>query len=201
VTLASLAAVSVVSYLDQIGRLNVSILGADPAVFFFALSFSVLWYLMFVTIPYTGNYNCVTMGWCYTGAIAQAFQKVGFFELRVKSRQVCRDCTTLDCAKSCPIGLVDMPGHFRQTGRFRSTKCCGVGNCVGACPYNNLYIHDIRHWVRDRLGARGDRRAPNPVLPMVRGSGAPNTRAMRLAPIGTVGGALPSTSASARSEK
>jgi hypothetical protein len=190
VTLAALAAVSVVSYLDQIGRLNVLILGTDPAVFFFAFSFSVLWYLMFVTIPYTGNYNCVTMGWCYTGAIAQAFQKVGFFELRVKSRRVCQDCTTLDCAKSCPIGLVDMPGHFRQTGRFRSTKCCGVGNCVGACPYGNLYIHDIRHWVRDRLGSRGDRRSPSPVLPMARRVGAPNTV-----------GALPGATAVARSQK
>jgi polyferredoxin len=139
------------SYLDQIGRLHWTVGGTDPTVFLFDLYFSVIWYVMFVTIPYTGNYNCVTMGWCYTGAIAQAFQKIGFFKLKVKDRQVCRDCTTLDCAKSCPVGLVDMPGHFRTKGEFRSTKCCGVGNCVGACPYGNLYIHDIRHWFRDRL--------------------------------------------------
>ena len=150
VVMVALVGTSFLSYFDQIGRLHILVGGVDPSVFLFTLSFSVLWYVMFVTIPYTGNYNCVTMGWCYTGAIAQAFQKIGFFKLKVKDRQVCKDCTTLDCAKSCPVGLVDMPGHFRTKGEFRSTKCCGVGNCVGACPYGNLYIYDIRHWLRGK---------------------------------------------------
>ncbi len=165
--LGSLAVASAASVLDSAGVWNVTVLGSDPTVFLFALYFGVLWYVMFVTIPYFGNYNCVTMGWCYTGTIAQAFQRVGFFKLKVHDRQVCRDCTTLDCAKACPVGLVDMPGHFRQTGEFRSTKCCGVGDCVGVCPYNNLYIADVRHWVRDRLGLP---KRPSPVkhLPMVR---------------------------------
>ena len=143
--MGSLVVVSSLSYLDQVGKLSVTILGADPSVFFFSLSFGVLWYVIFVTIPYTGNYNCVTMGWCYTGTIAQAFQRLGFFRLKVRDRGVCQRCTTLDCAKSCPVGLVDMPGHFRQTGSFRSSKCCGVGNCVEACPYGNLYVWDVRH--------------------------------------------------------
>ena len=157
------------SYFDQIGRLNVTIGGADPSVFFFALSFSVLWYVMFVTTPYTGTYNCVTMGWCYTGTIAAAFQRVGVYRLKVRDRQVCRDCTTIDCAKACPVGLVDMPGFFRTTGEYRSSKCCGVGNCVGACPYGNLYIHDIRHVVRRWLHRP---EVPEIRLPMVR----PNPR-------------------------
>lgn len=150
--MGSLVVTSFLSYLDTTGTLNVLILGTDPAVFFFAFYFSVLWFLMFVTIPYTGNYNCVTMGWCYTGTIAQAFQKVGFFKLKVHDKQVCRDCTTLDCAKGCPVALVDMPGHLRTKGEFRSSKCCGVGDCVEACPYGNLYISDVRHWLRARLG-------------------------------------------------
>ncbi|MGA8543455.1 MAG: hypothetical protein WB947_07980 [Thermoplasmata archaeon] len=152
--LVSLALASVASYLNSIGVWSVSILSADPTVFLLSLYFGILWYVMFVTIPYTGNYNCVTMGWCYTGAIAQAFHKIGFFKLKVRDKQVCRDCTTLDCAKSCPVGLVSMPGFFRTKGEFRSTKCCGVGNCVGACPYDNLYISDFRHWIRDRIGTR-----------------------------------------------
>jgi len=150
--LSTLVGTSVLSYLDTTGALHVFVQGVDPTVFLFTVSFSVMWYVLFVTIPYAGNYNCVTMGWCYTGAIAQAFQKVGTFKLKVRDRQVCRDCTTLDCAKGCPVGLVDMPGHFRSTGEFRSTKCCGVGDCVEDCPYDNLYISDIRHWVRRRLG-------------------------------------------------
>jgi polyferredoxin len=152
--LASLAIASVASYLDSLGVWSVSILSADPTVFLFTLYFSVLWYVMFVTIPYTGNYNCVTMGWCYTGAISQAFHKIGFSKLKVRDKNVCKQCTTLDCAKSCPVGLVDMPGHFRTKGEFRSTKCCGVGSCAGACPYGNLYLADVRHWVQDHFGTR-----------------------------------------------
>ncbi|HLM92077.1 MAG TPA: hypothetical protein VK424_08570 [Thermoplasmata archaeon] len=164
--MGTLVATSVLSYLDSIGAARVYIQGNDPSVFFFAFSFSVLWYVMFVTIPYTGNYNCVTMGWCYTGTIAQAFQKIGFFKLKVHSKEVCKACTTLDCAKACPVGLVNMPGYFRTTGEFRSSKCCGVGNCVGDCPYGNLYISDVRHWVRDRLGLP-TRPVPTTRLPMV----------------------------------
>jgi polyferredoxin len=168
VTMASLVVASFVSYLDQVGTLSWSVLGADPTVFLFALYFSVLWYAMFVAIPYAGNYNCVTMGWCYTGTITAAFQSLGFFKLKVRDPQVCRDCTTLDCAKSCPVGLVDMVGHFRTRGEFRSSKCCGVGNCVGACPYGNLYIRDVRHWVRERRAPVAPAGAP---LPMVRSPG------------------------------
>ncbi len=164
--MSTLVATSVLSYLDTIGVANVYIQGTDPSVFFFAFSFSVLWYVMFVTIPYTGNYNCVTMGWCYTGTIAQAFQKIGFFKLKVHSKEVCKACTTLDCAKACPVGLVNMPGYFRKTGEFKSSKCCGVGNCVGECPYGNLYISDVRHWVRDRLGLPS-RPSASTRLPMV----------------------------------
>jgi polyferredoxin len=167
VVMVALVGTSFLSYFDQIGKLHVLVGGTDPSVFLFALSFSVLWYVMFVTIPYTGNYNCVTMGWCYTGTIAQAFQKIGFFKLKVKDRQVCKNCTTLDCAKSCPVGLVDMPGHFRQKGEFRSTKCCGVGNCVGACPYDNLYIYDIRHWLRGKAW-RPASRSTDTILPVLR---------------------------------
>ena len=165
--MGSLVVTSVLSYLDTTGAVNVYIQGNDPTVFFFAFYFAVLWYLMFVTIPYFGNYNCVTMGWCYTGTFAQAFQKIGFFKLKVHSKQVCKDCTTLDCAKGCPIGLVDMPGHFRTKGEFRSTKCCGVGDCVEACPYDNLYISDVRHWIRARLGIPIRPKATQR-LPMVR---------------------------------
>ncbi len=163
--LVALAGTSLLSYFDSAGTLDVSVGGADPSVFLFVLSFGVLWYVLFVTIPYAGNYNCVTMGWCYTGQISAAFSRIGFFGLRVRDREVCRRCTTLDCAKACPIGLVDMPGHFRTTGQFRSAKCCGVGGCAEACPYGNLYLSDVRHWIRRRL----DRSRSPPVgarLPM-----------------------------------
>ncbi len=184
VVMTSLVGASFLSYFDATGRLHVSVGGTDPTVFLFALSFGVMWYVLFVTIPYVGNYNCVTMGWCYTGTIAQAFQRLGVYRLKVRDPAVCRACTTLDCAKSCPVGLVDMPGHFRQTGEFRSSKCCGVGNCAGACPYGNLYLYDIRHWLREKLGhperPRGE--TPIPMVPAARPRTAPGAATVTLAP-------------------
>jgi polyferredoxin len=150
VVMASLVGASAISYLDAVGTLKVSIGGTDPTMFLFAFYFGVLWYVMFVTIPYTGDYNCVTMGWCYTGTITQAFSSIGFFRLRAKDKSVCRNCVSKDCGKACPVGNVDMVTHLKDAGEFRSSKCCGVGECVEACPYHNLYIYDVRHWMRQR---------------------------------------------------
>jgi len=175
--MVALLGTSVLSYLDSIGATSLYILGTDPSVFFFVASFSIAWYVLFVAIPYAGNYNCVTMGWCYTGIISAAFQKIGTFKLKVRDKQVCWDCTTLDCAKGCPVGLVDMPGHFRQTGEFRSTKCCGVGDCVEDCPYDNLYISDVRHTIRRALGRPETR-------PRRVGASAPSRPAVAAASVG-----------------
>ncbi len=181
VVMVALAGTSLLSYFDSVGTINVTVGGADPSVFLFVLSFSVLWYVLFVTIPYAGNYNCVTMGWCYTGQISAVFSRIGFFGLRVRDREVCRRCTTLDCAKACPVGLVDMPGHFRTKGVFRSAKCCGVGGCAEACPYGNLYLSDVRHWVARLLDRSGTppvgSRLPMAGSPRPRSGGAVSSRA------------------------
>jgi polyferredoxin len=152
VALTAVVSVTALSYLDSVGAIHISILGADPTVFLYNLNFGVIWYILFVTVPFVGTYNCVTLGWCHWGMVGQAVsnRRIGLFRLRVKDREVCKACTTLDCARACPIGLVDMPGHFRTRGEFRSSKCCGVGDCIEACPYDNIYIHDIRHWWRAR---------------------------------------------------
>jgi len=116
------------------------------------LYFGGLWFAMFVSVPYVGTYNCATTGFCHWGALSIPFARVSTFRLKVKDRAVCQRCTTFDCAKACPVGLVDMPLYFRSTGEYRSTKCCGVGDCVGACPYGNMYHQDVRFWIRRRLG-------------------------------------------------
>jgi polyferredoxin len=129
------------------------------------LYFGGLWFAMFVSIPYVGTYNCATTGFCHWGALSIPFAKVGLFRLKVKDKKICQQCTTFDCAKACPVGLVDMPLYFRTTGEYRSTKCCGVGDCVGACPYGNMYHQDVRFWLRRRASGR---RVPSPAqrLPM-----------------------------------
>jgi hypothetical protein len=129
------------------------------------LYFGAIWFVMFVSTPYIGTYNCATTGFCHWGALSLPFARVSLFRLKVKDRNVCRACTTFDCAKACPVGLVDMPLHFRTTGEFRSTKCCGVGDCIGACPYGNMYQQDVRFWVLRGL-RRGRRPSPGPSLPM-----------------------------------
>ncbi len=184
VALSAVLGVTVLSYLNSVGTLHVAIAGADPTVFLYNLNFGVVWYLLFVTVPFVGTYNCVTLGWCHWGMVGQAVsnRRVGLFRLKVKDREVCKACTTLDCARACPIGLVDMPGHFRTRGEFRSSKCCGVGDCIESCPYDNIYIHDVRHWIRARLGLPAPR-PPSPFarpkqLPMV--GSQPSTRSTSL---------------------
>jgi hypothetical protein len=130
------------------------------------LYFGGIWFVMFVATPYIGTYNCVSTGFCHWGALSVPFAKVSFFRLRVKDKKVCQACTTFECAKSCPVGLVDMPLYFRSQGEYRSTKCCGVGDCVGACPYGNLYHQDVRFWLLRGLSRLRARRGPQP-LPMV----------------------------------
>jgi polyferredoxin len=44
-----------------------------------------------------------------------------------------------------------MPGAFIDKGEFRSFKCIGVGDCVSACPYENVFFFDARNWVRTKL--------------------------------------------------
>ncbi len=168
--LVSLFAVSVLSLLHRLPTVQVASGQYDTSALPLPIElyFGGLWFAMFVSTPYVGTYNCATTGVCHWGALSIPFTKVSFYRLRVKDRSVCQRCTTFDCAKACPVGLVDMPLHFRARGEFRSAKCCGVGDCVGACPYGNLYDQDVRSWV-GRAVARLSRRSPAIPLPMVGG--------------------------------
>jgi polyferredoxin len=140
----SLIAAVAVSYLDSTGILGFSIFGSDPTVFLYTFYFGFLWYVVFVTIPFVGTYGCVTMGWCHWGTFNQLVSRIGLFRLKVRDPNVCVACETKDCAKACPVGLTDLPGSFIAKGEFRSSKCIGVGDCVGACPYSNEYFYDVR---------------------------------------------------------
>jgi len=139
------------------------------------LYFGGLWFAMFVSVPYVGTYNCASTGLCHWGAFSIPFAKVSLFALKVKDRKVCQACTTFDCAKSCPVGLVDMPLAFRTKGEYRSTKCCGVGTCVGACPYGNMYHQDVRFWLRRRT-TRSPLPAGGTPLPMAAPPSVPAAR-------------------------
>jgi polyferredoxin len=140
-----------ISYLDSIGVLNLSIFGTDPTEFLYLFYFNFLWYVVFITIPFVGTYACVSMGWCHWGTFNQLVSRLGFFKLTVKGTNTCVNCKTKDCAIACPVGLTDLPGKFISSGQFKSHKCIGVGDCATACPYQNIELHDIRHWVRGKI--------------------------------------------------
>ncbi|QXJ27722.1 putative integral membrane 4Fe-4S protein [Saccharolobus shibatae B12] len=146
----SLLALAVISYLNQIGLISFTIFGNDPTVFLTSLYFNFLWWVQFIGIPFFGNYACVTQGLCHWGLFNQFFSYVGrVYRLKVKDPAICLNCKTVDCAKACPTGLTDMRASFIKKGEFRSFKCIGVGDCVEACPYDNIYIYDIRHKIRE----------------------------------------------------
>ncbi|MGB6443405.1 MAG: hypothetical protein WBF81_08940 [Thermoplasmata archaeon] len=174
VALFSLFAVSVLALLHMFPSVQVANGQFDTAALPLPIElyFGGIWFAMFVTTPFIGTYNCATTGFCHWGALTLPFAKVGFFRLKVKDKKVCQECTTFDCAKACPVGLVDMPLYFRRDGEYRSSKCCGVGDCVGACPYGNMYHQDVRFFLR-RWISRKHPPAQRPIdrgipLPMVR---------------------------------
>ncbi len=174
--LASLFAVSLLAALHRLATVQLADgqydTGALPLPV--ELYFGGLWFAMFVSTPYVGTYNCATTGMCHWGSLSVPFAKVSFFRLKVKDKTVCQQCTTFDCAKSCPVGLVDMPVYFRTKGEYRSTKCCGVGDCVGACPYGNLYHEDVRSRFTGLWARRPTPKYGSP-LPMVAAGPAPST--------------------------
>ena len=169
--LASLFGVSRLAFLHGLPRVAIANGELDTAALPLAveLYFGSIWFVLFVSTPYIGTYNCATTGFCHSGSLSAIFAKTSFFRLRVKDKKVCQTCTTFDCAKSCPVGLVDMPLFFRTKGEYRSTKCRGVGDCVGAGPYGNLYHQDARAWIRRGVGPL--RRPTGVPLPRVRPAG------------------------------
>jgi polyferredoxin len=147
----SLLGAAVLSYLTSVGVVNITVFGEDTGFFLYAFYFSFLWYVVWIATPFVGTYGCATTGVCGWGAFNQLVSRVGLFRIKVRDSDVCSSCKTKDCAKVCPVGLTEMPGAFIEKGEFRSFKCIGVGDCVSACPYNNVFFFDVRNWVRMKL--------------------------------------------------
>jgi len=108
----SLLGSAILSYLNSIGVVSISFFGDDVSFFFYAFYFSVLWYLIWIMIPFVGTYGCATTGMCGWGSFNQLISRIGLFRLKVKDSDMCVNCETKDCAKVCPVGLTDMPGAF-----------------------------------------------------------------------------------------
>ncbi len=146
---------SAFSYLyASTGRLEFSIYGIDPSVFYSYFIWNILWYVFFFSIPFVGMSPCRKYGWCSTGTLVGFFSVLGFFKLKVKDKNMCKTCKTKDCATSCEVGLSTMPGSFIKSGEFKSVKCVGAGDCIRACPYNNIYFYDVRNYLKEHFGTQ-----------------------------------------------
>ncbi|WP_054845008.1 4Fe-4S binding protein [Sulfuracidifex tepidarius] len=148
---ATYLASAVLSYLNSLNLISFSIFGNDATVFLYSFFFNFLWYVVFISIPFMGTYACATQGWCSWGSFNQAVSSIGFWRLKARDPSVCLNCKTVDCAKACPVGLTDMRASFMKKGEFKSFKCIGVGDCVEACPHDNILFYDVRHWLRDKI--------------------------------------------------
>jgi polyferredoxin len=147
----SLLVGAALSYLTSVKVLDVTVFGEDTGFFLYTFYFSFLWYIVWIMTPFVGTYGCANTGVCGWGAFNQLVSRIGLFRLKVRSGDTCVKCKTKDCAKVCPVGLTDMPGSFIEKGEFKSMKCIGVGDCVTACPYNNVFFFDVRNWIRMKL--------------------------------------------------
>ena len=174
--IVSIVVAAIVSYLNSVGIISVSFFGTDIAYFLYIFYFNFLWYIIFVSIPFVGVYGCVSTGMCHIGLFNQFVSRFGLFRIKVKDPMTCVNCETKDCAKACPVGLTDLPGHFIKSGEFRSHKCIGVGDCVSACPYENEYFYDIRGWFREKLGRGNTGVTSRPHLPIIGNPGQGTTK-------------------------
>ncbi|MEM4884532.1 MAG: 4Fe-4S binding protein [Saccharolobus sp.] len=142
---------AILSYLNSENIIKFTIFNTDITTLIYFIWFDVLWYILFISIPFLGTFACVTTGYCYWGVFNQAVSSVGLFRLKVRDPKVCLNCKTVDCAYACPVGITDMRSWFIKKGEFKSFKCVGIGECVNACPYDNIFFYDIRNWIRDKL--------------------------------------------------
>lgn len=145
---------SYLSYETATGIGNFTLYGIDPIVFFSFFVWNFLWYVYFISIPFTGMSPCRRYGWCTTGTFVGFFSKIGLFKLKVKSPDTCVTCPTKDCVSACEVGLGDLPGQFIKQGFFKSSKCVGAGSCIEACPYDNIFFYDIRNVIKEKREKR-----------------------------------------------
>ncbi|ARM76808.1 4Fe-4S binding protein [Acidianus manzaensis] len=151
ITWSSLIIFGIISFLNSKGITNITFFGNDPTVFYVMLYFNFIWYFQFFLMPFVGNYACVNHGVCAWGSYNQLFGYLGFFKLKAVDPKQCLSCKTVDCANACPVGLTDMRSSFIKRGEFKSFKCVGVGDCVEACPHNNILFYDVRNAIKEKL--------------------------------------------------
>jgi ferredoxin len=107
-----------------------------------------VWWLFYFLTPVFGAYSCARQGWCGFGTLSGLFNKL-FFKVRAADRNVCERCATRDCESRCPTAI-PLRADFLAGGSSNRVTCIGCGDCVEACPQDNLRILDARDYLRKR---------------------------------------------------
>ncbi|MHB1440138.1 MAG: 4Fe-4S binding protein [Cuniculiplasma sp.] len=152
----SLAIAALFSFLYHYHYINYDLYGTDPLAFIYIILFDIMWYAVFLTMPYFGNYGCINTGYCHWGNFNRFVGKHGLFKLKVRDPKQCVTCKTKDCATACPVGLSSQPGSFISDGQFKNSRCVGVGDCVEACPYENIFFYDVRNFLKEKIVKKQD---------------------------------------------
>ena len=149
---ASLGAASVISFLYHYHYIKpITVYGEDPLQFIYIILFGIVWYLVFITMPYLGNYGCINTGYCHWGNFNRFVGKYGLFKLKVKDPNQCVTCETKACNNACPVGNTGHPGNFIKDGFYKESRCVGIGDCAEACPYDNIFFYDVRNYIGEKL--------------------------------------------------
>ncbi|WP_052266636.1 4Fe-4S binding protein [Picrophilus oshimae] len=148
---SSIGMAAVISFLDSIHVTSLYIYGTDPEYMLYIFYFGVLWYLVFITMPVLGSYACINTGYCHWGNFNRFISRFGFFRLKVKDPSACLTCKTKDCATACPVGNHEMPGSFIKNGYYKDSRCIGIGDCLEACPNDNIFFYDVRQYLRKKI--------------------------------------------------
>ncbi|AWR96489.1 4Fe-4S ferredoxin [Acidianus sulfidivorans JP7] len=105
-----------------------------------------IWWFFFFLTPVFGAYSCARQGWCGFGTFVGLFNKV-LFKIKSNSIETCKQCDSMECERSCPI-KIPIRSDVISKGYTNRISCVGCGDCVEACPYNNLEIIDITSYFK-----------------------------------------------------
>ena len=126
-------------------QLNVINLPLNPLNLYGMLVLNYVWWFFYFLTPFFGTYSCARQGWCGFGTFAGFFNKV-LFKISAKDVNVCGNCEVKSCEASCSI-KIPISKDILNKGYTNRISCVGCGDCVEACPYENLEIIDIRKYI------------------------------------------------------
>lgn len=113
----------------------------NPLDVFGMFTLNYIWWFFFFLTPIFGTYSCSRQGWCGFGTFVGLFNKI-IFKIKAKNIEDCRACNNIQCEKACPI-KIEIRNDILSKGFSNRISCVGCGDCVEACPKNNLEIYDI----------------------------------------------------------